>query len=292
MLVESPLPVGGRDKVADIPRMGKAASVAGSTSGYGSGGSGSVSASESEAESLRSGGSGAIPGIMINVNAPGGGGGSGSGHKGPSVPSSPRKPAIRVQVQDDGDRRQGQGRNGADSSPSTAVPQIQVFDVPGISFTDPDDDVDSGQSISISGPDDNARPKSQPAPRIQTPQWQTRSASALANANSGVVHKNKGGLLCGGCGGSIIGRTVNAMGVRWHPQCFRCTACDTLLEHVSSYEHQGKPYCHLDYHEVRSFVPSIHPFTLAPFNLYPVFYYRTLHPDATSAKRPSSKSVS
>jgi hypothetical protein len=53
-----------------------------------------------------------------------------------------------------------------------------------------------------------------------------------------------------GGGGTIVGRIVNAMGVRWHPGCFRCTACDELLEHVSSYEHEGRPYCHLDYHEV------------------------------------------
>ena len=31
----------------------------------------------------------------------------------------------------------------------------------------------------------------------------------------------------------------------------RCTVCKELLEHVSSYEHNGRPYCHLDYHEVR-----------------------------------------
>lgn len=42
---------------------------------------------------------------------------------------------------------------------------------------------------------------------------------------------------------------MNAMGVRWHPGCFRCTVCDELLEHVSSYEKDGRPYCHLDYHE-------------------------------------------
>jgi LIM domain len=61
-----------------------------------------------------------------------------------------------------------------------------------------------------------------------------------------------GGLICGGCNGSIIGRIVSAMGSRWHPACFRCTVCNGLLEHVSSYEHEGRPYCHLDYHEVRS----------------------------------------
>ncbi|KAI9465764.1 hypothetical protein BJY52DRAFT_1113102 [Lactarius psammicola] len=58
-----------------------------------------------------------------------------------------------------------------------------------------------------------------------------------------------GGLACGGCGGPIVGRIVSAMGVRWHPGCFRCSDCDDLLEYVSSYERDGKPYCHFDYHE-------------------------------------------
>ncbi|THH05888.1 hypothetical protein EW145_g4468 [Phellinidium pouzarii] len=40
------------------------------------------------------------------------------------------------------------------------------------------------------------------------------------------------------------------MGLRWHPQCFKCCTCGELLEHVSSYENDGKPYCHLDYHEL------------------------------------------
>ncbi|KAI0318503.1 hypothetical protein OF83DRAFT_1115441 [Amylostereum chailletii] len=57
------------------------------------------------------------------------------------------------------------------------------------------------------------------------------------------------GLTCGGCGGPIVGRIVSAMGSRWHPGCFRCSVCDELLEYVSSYEHEGRPYCHLDYHE-------------------------------------------
>ncbi|KAL6306345.1 hypothetical protein BKA93DRAFT_698785, partial [Sparassis latifolia] len=58
-----------------------------------------------------------------------------------------------------------------------------------------------------------------------------------------------GSLACGGCGGAIVGRTVSAMGARWHPGCFRCCICDALLENLSSYEHDGRAYCHLDYHE-------------------------------------------
>lgn len=70
---------------------------------------------------------------------------------------------------------------------------------------------------------------------------------------SGVLSGMRGnGLSCGGCGGPIIGRIVSAMGHRWHPVCFCCSVCNGLLEHVSSYEHEGKPYCHLDYHEVCS----------------------------------------
>jgi hypothetical protein len=59
-----------------------------------------------------------------------------------------------------------------------------------------------------------------------------------------------GGLSCGGCGGMIVGRVVNAMGAKWHPRCFRCCMCNELLENLSSYEKDGRSFCHLDYHEV------------------------------------------
>ncbi|KIJ32176.1 hypothetical protein M422DRAFT_35973 [Sphaerobolus stellatus SS14] len=64
-----------------------------------------------------------------------------------------------------------------------------------------------------------------------------------------AVGAKKGGFMCYGCGRGIVGRIVSAMGGRWHPACFRCCECGELLEHVSSYEHEGQPYCHLDYHE-------------------------------------------
>jgi hypothetical protein len=68
-----------------------------------------------------------------------------------------------------------------------------------------------------------------------------------------------GGLACGGCGRGIVGRVVSAMGVRWHPACFKCSICSELLEHVSAYEFEGRPFCHLDYHEVRSYpIVSLH----------------------------------
>jgi hypothetical protein len=32
--------------------------------------------------------------------------------------------------------------------------------------------------------------------------------------------------------------------------CLRCATCQVGSEHVSKYEHDGRPYCHMDYDEV------------------------------------------
>jgi hypothetical protein len=81
------------------------------------------------------------------------------------------------------------------------------------------------------------------------------ASSAIPGSGSGSgagsgIRSRGGGLVCAGCRAPIIGRIVSAMNVRWHPHCFKCSTCGELLEHVSSYENEGRPYCHLDYHEV------------------------------------------
>ncbi|KAI0628280.1 hypothetical protein C8Q77DRAFT_467365 [Trametes polyzona] len=68
-------------------------------------------------------------------------------------------------------------------------------------------------------------------------------------ANPRLEAAKRSGLVCGGCGGAIIGRIVSTMDMQWHPGCFRCCVCDELLENLSLYAHSGRPYCHLDYHE-------------------------------------------
>ena len=107
----------------------------------------------------------------------------------------------------------------------TGLPNVQVFEVPGI-------------SVSRSTTDDK---RTEQRPTFSHPHQQLARPRPTGT---------RGSLICGGCDGPIIGRIVSAMGSRWHPQCFKCTVCGQLLEHVSSYEHDGKPYCHLDYHEV------------------------------------------
>ncbi|ODO08407.1 hypothetical protein L198_00137 [Cryptococcus wingfieldii CBS 7118] len=98
-------------------------------------------------------------------------------------------------------------------------------------------------SISVGG----APALSVPVPSISTPHSHSHSHQHPNDTRTRV--QSSSAILCTGCGQPIIGRIVNAMNQRWHPQCFMCAECGELLEHVSSYEFEGKAYCHLDYHD-------------------------------------------
>ena len=150
---------------------------------------------------------------------------------GPSIPSISLNSSPRM--------------NGAINNLNDSGPIINI-DPPRINVDGGDSPRDGGvPNISFSGPGPrNLHSHHHAQPVSQQPQFGQQTHGKLA--------RPAGGLICGGCNGSIIGRIVSAMGSRWHPSCFRCTVCDELLEHVSSYEHEGQPYCHLDYHEVRS----------------------------------------
>jgi len=152
------------------------------------------------------------------------------------------------------------------------VPAIQVFDVPGVYISKPgfDDDCDGGVMINISGPEDDRQDQNQrrsvkpPPTSHPNPSHSQHTATPSVHAAHGTpagVGNNGRGLVCGGCHGHITnGRILSAMGLRWHPPCFKCTVCNTLLEHVSSYENEGKAYCHLDYHEVCAILLKNTPF--------------------------------
>ncbi|KAL5522717.1 hypothetical protein ACEPAG_8735 [Sanghuangporus baumii] len=143
---------------------------------------------------------------------------------------------------------------------SPQKPSLPVINLPG-----DDEAVSSGPMISISAPpnarpdvvampvilDDLASSASSPRSRGLPRPPSSPASSVTAVSSSGSSQRSRGGgLVCGGCGRGIFGRIVSAMGLRWHPQCFKCCQCGEQLEHVSSYEHDGKPYCHLDYHEL------------------------------------------
>ncbi|KAI0044959.1 hypothetical protein FA95DRAFT_1561673 [Auriscalpium vulgare] len=144
------------------------------------------------------------------------------------------------------------------AAPVPSLPMIQLDT--GGSFADEiANEWRSGPRIDVSGPEvpqisigpaDDGESAGQV---VQRPRHEhgsgTPHASSSRPQSHPVVARRGGGLACGGCGGPIVGRIVSAMGTRWHPGCFRCSDCRELLEYVSSYEHDGKPYCHLDYHE-------------------------------------------
>ena len=243
--IESPHPVGGRDKLADIPKLEE----------------GSNDESEGEDRerhshrriqhgvpriNIASDPSPPPPPPRIQVDEAG---------SGPSIPSinvdsfdsSPRMnnnggaPIINIdppRINVDGGSTPRKQSRQVDNSP-----RAQVYEIPGVSISGPEYGGDGGPSTNISGPDD------------RNPHSHRYTQSASQQPQYGGQGRPGGsGLICGGCNGSIIGRIVSAMGSRWHPACFRCTVCNELLEHVSSYEHEGRPYCHLDYHEVRPFL--------------------------------------
>ena len=209
--IESPHPVGGRDKLADIPKLEESSN------------------DESEGEHRQQPNHRRIQVPRINVA------------------SDPLPPRIQVN---------GSGPSipsiNLDSSPLMNG-TVNNDSGPIISIEPPRINVDGGDSPRGSGGSDTS--VSGPVARNLHSHHQAQSVSQQPRFGGQQTHGRQArpaGLICGGCNGSIIGRIVSAMGSRWHPACFRCTVCNELLEHVSSYEHEGRPYCHLDYHEVRS----------------------------------------
>ena len=282
--IESPYPVGGRDKRADIPRMSKEtethhenenkddnfehpitgpSSTSGSVPrinisfGVESPGPAAAARGRGRDNKMTSGsspeprmGNGLPPGISITSDD----------DVDVDPHPHPPPPAIHVDPNPNSNHGSGSGsprkKAAQDTRPMSMMsggggggPRIQVFDVPGVSVSGPDfDDQNQNQNQNLDS--------------RQQQQQQRRSGPRYANNTNARNNNNNGGggggLICGGCHGPIVnGRIVSAMGLRWHPSCFNCTVCDTSLEHVSSYEHEGRPYCHLDYHEVCVYFFSI-----------------------------------
>jgi hypothetical protein len=205
---------------------------------------------------------------MINVNSS-----PNTGNNVPLINIDP--PMIQIDADSGSSSRNQRFENNHDN--------VQVFEVPGVSVSGPDFEDHNhhgGPNINISGPDDySGVHRGQGHGQPQQQQYPSSSQSHM-------VHQRPpgggGGLICGGCGGPIVGRIVSAMGSRYHPACFKCTVCNALLEHVSSYEHEGQPYCHLDYHEVS----ACFLFFCSFWHIVNTWLNRILLPNVTLAKPP------
>lgn len=55
---------------------------------------------------------------------------------------------------------------------------------------------------------------------------------------------------CAACDRPIFGKVINAMRKAWHPEHFACAQCEQELASITFFEHNGRPYCEKDYHEL------------------------------------------
>jgi hypothetical protein len=59
-------------------------------------------------------------------------------------------------------------------------------------------------------------------------------------------------LTCRGCGKTITGRYITALGATWHEVCFKCAKCGKSLVGQQFYEKNGQPYHETCYHALFS----------------------------------------
>ncbi|EPS44821.1 hypothetical protein H072_1161 [Dactylellina haptotyla CBS 200.50] len=179
-----------------------------------------------------------------------------------------------------------------DSTPAVKnIPTINVPDetlskpsVPILNLPDDDDSDNANPSVpsfSFSGPEEptDRRPLPTPTTRKQdsrplpTPRGAPASNSIADRRAAFETHGHsanhripmpRSAAACTACGNHISARAVLASGLRFHPECFRCSHCSTRLEHVAFYPEPlgpdaapdagptGRFYCHLDFHEMFS----------------------------------------
>ncbi|KAK6526410.1 hypothetical protein TWF694_005004 [Orbilia ellipsospora] len=167
--------------------------------------------------------------------------------------------------------------NAPDDKPST--PSIPILNLP-----DDDDNDTPNPSIptfSFAGPDESSDQRPLPTPVVQkqdprplpTPRGGSNGNSVADRRAAFETHgrhpnhripMTRSAASCTACGNHISARAVSASGLKFHPECFRCSHCSTRLEHVAFYPEPlgpdagpedgptGRFYCHLDFHELFS----------------------------------------
>ena len=63
-------------------------------------------------------------------------------------------------------------------------------------------------------------------------------------------YKKVSASICEKCKRPIDGRSVQACGFLYHPECLACTECNTPLTGNTFFEHDGKPYCNFHYYRL------------------------------------------
>lgn len=56
---------------------------------------------------------------------------------------------------------------------------------------------------------------------------------------------------CGACSEAIVNNCITALKKQWHVECFVCYECKNRFGAGTYYEHEGRPYCEIHYHQNR-----------------------------------------
>lgn len=56
---------------------------------------------------------------------------------------------------------------------------------------------------------------------------------------------------CGACSEAIVNNCITALKKQWHVECFVCFECKNRFGAGTYYEHEGRPYCEIHYHQNR-----------------------------------------
>ncbi|KAF3920840.1 hypothetical protein ABW21_db0201664 [Orbilia brochopaga] len=166
---------------------------------------------------------------------------------------------------------------------SPTKPSIPILNLPDDDANDDDNNDKKPTSplptFSVSGPEEPSSRRPLPTPAAQKQDSRPLpnpsgkpSGNSLADRRAAFeTHSYHAKSLipksiasCTACGNHISARAVSASGLRFHPECFRCSHCSTRLEHVAFYPEPlgpdapadagptGRFYCHLDFHELFS----------------------------------------
>lgn len=100
------------------------------------------------------------------------------------------------------------------------------------------------------------RRQAKPLPLIHFPPDHPYYQGVPLNPGSNLESQNRSHFnnICSMCRRPLsTSKTVlKALGNKYHPECFQCSHCALSLEHAAFFPHEGKVYCHLDYHELFS----------------------------------------
>lgn len=135
-------------------------------------------------------------------------------------------------------------------------PSIQMSEAPQICISEENEAEKPTGTISISVSSAGLAQRSTSSNNVQgqsslPPRQRTASKPFAAPAPASAPSIGSG-AACATCQKWIGGRVVHAMSHTFHPDCFVCSHCSEALEHVAFYEHEGRPYCHFDFHELFS----------------------------------------